>query len=214
MKKIFLSVFVLTFWCVSTHAQEVQVGAKAGLNVSTVTGDVSQSVNPRLAYHFGGFANVPLTERFSLHPEVLYFSIGNTFDFVFENFEGLNPNLNTSYKTALRANFLAVPVNFRYNFSDGFGLDFGPQISFLLNTLDKIKEYDNADPIFLQDRRIPGNFRPDYGVNIGLTFSPNEKMNFQLRYYQGLKNLNISQIIADNRSFNVALQLSAGYVIF
>jgi hypothetical protein len=196
------------------YAQEVKIGAKAGLNISTIAGDVPESYNPRLAYHFGGFANIPISESISLNPELLYFSIGNTFDYSIENFDALDPNINTSFKTAQRANFLAVPVNFRYNFTDRFGLDFGPQVSFLLNTFDKIKEATSVDPIFVEDRRLSGNFRPDYGVNLGLTFSPNDKINVQLRYYQGLKNLTNGDFFPDDRSSNVALQLSVGYAIF
>lgn len=215
MKKILLTVFIITFFCFSTNAQEVQFGAKAGLNLSTVTGDRSEFLSPRLAYHFGGFANISLSENFSVNPELLYFSIGSTFSFSIENFDSLdpNPNVNTSFKTVQRANFLAVPVNFRYNFTNHFGLDFGPQISFLLNSASKVRQANNLSEI-PEKTTVPGNFRPDYGANIGLTFSPNEKINFQLRYYQGLKNLNRGSTLIDSSSFNVALQLSAGYVIF
>ena len=164
------------FFGLHTHAQEVQLGVKAGLNLSTVTGDVAQGVDPRLAYHFGGFANIPISERFSVSPELLYFSIGNTFNFSVDNFDVLNPDptVSTSFKSVQRANFLAIPLNFRFNFTSRFGLDFGPQLSFLINSVGKLKKSNNLGDI-PEKTTDSGNFRPDYGANIGVTFSPNEK---------------------------------------
>jgi hypothetical protein len=183
------------------------------LNVSNRTGDFPS--NPRLAYHFGGFINIQLSEKFSLHPELLYLSIGSTFESNLQNFSSqdpFNPSFNSSLKFVDRVNFLAIPVNFRYSFTSKFGLDFGPQVSFLLNTFSKIKE--TPGNIDVTSRRVSGKFKPDYGANLGLTFSLNEKMNIQLRYYQGLKNLNRNSIIPDDKSYNIALQASVGYTLF
>lgn len=210
-----MSAFILTIFCSNIHAQGVKIGAKAGLNLSTIAGDVPESFNPRFAYHFGGFANFSLSDSFSINPELLYFSIGNTYDFSFSDFRNFDfdPIINQSFKSVQRDNFIAIPINFRYNFTDRFGLDFGPQVSFLLNSVSKLKESTNLEN--LNDKTSnSGNFRPDYGANIGFTFSLNDKINFQLRYYQGLKNLTNSEFFPDEKSFNVALQLSAGYVIF
>ncbi|MFS4492859.1 porin family protein [Maribacter sp. 2308TA10-17] len=211
MKRFFLLLFFSTI-TIQLHSQDFSFGAKAGLNLSTVTGDVPESINPRLAYHLGGFVNIPLSERFSLHPELLYFSIGSTFSLSTNEFTNFDPDPfsgSGSFRSVNRANFLAVPVNFRFNFTDRFGLDFGPQISFLLNTASKVKE--NPDNLDAFNQTTPGRFVPDYGANLGLTFSPIDKFNFQLRYYQGLKNLSFFR---EDRSFNVALQFSVGYVIF
>lgn len=213
MKYIFYLLTII--FSTNLNAQEINFGAKGGLNLSTVTGDVAKNTNPRLAYHFGVFVDIPLSERFSVHPELLYFSIGNTFNFSTENFRNfdLDPNVNSSFKSVQRANFLAVPINFRFNFTDKFGIDIGPQVSFLLNSVGKIKQSNNVNDV-PEKTTNSGSFRPDYGANIGLAFSPNEKINIQLRYYQGLKNLINIGFFPEARSFNVALQVSVGYVIF
>lgn len=215
MKNTLLTALVLAFCSFNLHAQELNFGIKGGLNLSTVAGDVPDAINPRVGYHFGGFVNISLSDRFSLHPEVLYFSIGNTFSQSLNELRtfDLDPVVqNSDFKVVTRANFLAVPLSFRFNFTNNFALDFGPQISFLLNTVIKVKEIpDNMDAFNSSDS---GNFRPDYGANIGFTFTPNEKMNVQLRYYQGLKNLSKSSVFVNQQSSNVALQLSVGYIIF
>ena len=85
-------------------------------------------------------------------------------------------------------------------------------MNFLLNTVTKVKE--TPDNIDVFNQTYQGKFRPDYGANLGITFSPNKKFNFQLRYFQGLKNLINTNDFQDYRSFNIALQIAAGYVIF
>jgi len=181
--------------------------------MSDVTGEFPS--NPRLAYHFGFFSEIPMSNNFSFNPEILYFSIGSTFDFNIQNYNvQADPlYLNSSYNSVDRANFLSVPLNLRYKFTNRFGLDFGPQISFLLNSVSKIKESSGFED---QPTRIArsGNFRLEYGANLGLSFILNDKVNLQLRYYQGLKNLSKSTLFPDQRSFNIALQLSVGYKIF
>lgn len=211
MKRIF---FLLVLISLSTlvKAQEFNIGAKAGLNLSTITG-LGEDYNPRLAYHFGGFAKIPLTDKLSLNPELLYLSIGTTFNFNENQFNGLDPlTSGLSFRSVTRDNFLAVPINFRYNFTNRFGLDFGPQINFLFNSVNKVKDLNTDSE--LTGSKVSGNFRPDYGASLGLTFSMSEKINLQLRYYQGLKNLNGGSFNEDERRQNIALQLSVGYVIF
>jgi len=147
---------------------------------------------------------------------LLYSSIGYTYDFYSQNFDSFNPDPTlgeVSFKSVERFNYLTIPLNIRINFNNHFGFDFGPQTGFLLNTVGKLKESTGINEENSR-RTNPGNFKVDYGANIGLTFLPNEKINIQLRYYQGLKNLINSELLPDSRSFNVALQLSAGYIIF
>lgn len=169
-----------------------------------------------MGYHFGGFVKIPFRSNFSFNPELLYSSIGYTYDYFSQNFDSFDPDPSggeISFKSVDRFNYLTIPLNLRMNFSDRFGIDFGPQVSFLLNTVSKLKESTGINEENNR-RTYPGNFKADYGANIGFTFSLNEKINIQLRYYQGLNNLINSEFFPDDRSFNVALQLSAGYVIF
>lgn len=214
MIKRYLTLLAIIFLAITSYAQETHFGVKGGMNLSTISGNVGEEIKPRLAYHFGGFAAIPLSDSFSLNPELLYSSIGHTFNFATEAFIGADPSSNFSFKTAERANYLALPINFRYSFTKKFGLDFGPQIGFLLNRVNKIKEASSVDPIFVENRRFSGNFRPDYGLNLGVTFSPSEKINVQLRFYHGLKNLLEDNFYITGGRDNIALQLAVGYVLF
>ncbi len=216
MRRISLVLFFLVSLTFQLEAQDLKFGVKGGLNLSTLSGNTVSNNNPRLAYHFGGFANIALSDRFSLNPELLYLSIGSRYKYSLDDFVIINPEPilnNPSFKSVTRSNYLAIPVNIRYNFTESFGIDFGPQVAFLLNGVDKVVEANDID----QDtskRTFSGDFEPDYGLNLGFTLELQEKINLQLRYYQGLKNLVSNDFFPDDRRYNIALQMSVGYIIF
>ena len=74
MKKIILSaVAVMAFGF--ANAQEVKFGVKAALNVASLTGDV-EDVSSLVGFQVGGFAEIKLSEKFAIQPEVLYSAQG------------------------------------------------------------------------------------------------------------------------------------------
>lgn len=78
MKKIILSV-VAIFAFGFSNAQEVKFGAKAGLNLSTITGG-NLSGGSRVGFHVGGLAEIGLTEKFAVQPELLLSMKGASYD--------------------------------------------------------------------------------------------------------------------------------------
>ena len=80
MKKLLLSIIALALMF-QTNAQEnavtksLQIGAKAGVNLSTLTGDIS-GIKGRTSFHLGGVAEFPISEKLSIQPELLFSSQG------------------------------------------------------------------------------------------------------------------------------------------
>lgn len=72
-----LSAFLAAF--INLQAQDLDFGAKGGLNRSEVIGDFREGYKSRLSFHLGVFAEMPLKGRFSFHPELLYSSQGFTY---------------------------------------------------------------------------------------------------------------------------------------
>lgn len=154
----------------------------AGPNLSTIVGDLTETDNPRLGYHFGAFAEIPISKRFSFNPEVLYSSIGTTSN-INEDFGGVYVDPNggiISFKSAQRSNYLTIPLSMKFHFTPNFGLEFGPQVAFLVNSVSKLKEYEGFEP---EEERYssPGDFRLDYGATLGVAFNLNEPMSLRLR---------------------------------
>ena len=130
MKNIFLIVVILiSFNSISAQAQDrLQMGLKAGINVSDYTGrwfEDRESFS-RKSFHVGLVGELSLTSRWNLQPEFLYSEQG--FGFRNEFQEELKINLN----------YLQLPVLVEYELVNGFFIQGGPQISYLLEEENRI----------------------------------------------------------------------------
>ncbi len=119
MKKIILSAFAVMAFGFA-NAQEVKFGAKAALNVASLTGDVVDDASSLIGFQVGGFAEIKLSDKFAIQPELLYSTQGaNSDDF---------GNLELGY--------INIPVMAKYYVVESFSLEAGPQIGFLVSAKD------------------------------------------------------------------------------
>lgn len=125
MKKSIVFVAMLLLGTVYTNAQEyVMFGVKGGVNFSNVTGDAFsdfQDESARTAFHLGLLAEVPVSERFSIQPEVLYSAQG--YDMA---------RIDDGDDLEHRFDYISVPVLAKFYLIDGLSLEAGPQFSFLV----------------------------------------------------------------------------------
>jgi opacity protein-like surface antigen len=189
MKKLLLTaVAVLGF--VSLQAQEVKYGAKAGLNLSNVTGDIEGN-SMKVGFQVGGFAEIKITDKFSFQPELMYSAQGTKFEEEFFG-ETIEFDMNLGY--------INVPLMAKYYFTDKFSLEAGPQLGFLLSAKAKA-EGESED--------IKDDFNTlDFGLNIGAGFDVSENINIGLRYTAGLSNLAKDADGFEVRNSNIALLLA------
>ena len=166
MKKVlFAAVAVFAFG--AANAQEVKFGAKAGLNLSNITGDIEDN-SMKLGFQVGGFAEIGISEKFAIQPELLYSAQGTKYDG-----EG-NAKTNLDY--------LNVPVMAKYYVAEGFSIEAGPQIGFLLSAKDKYDGGEDDIKDFLNST--------DFSFNFGAGYDVTENINLGLRYGLGLNDLN------------------------
>ena len=174
MKKsiLFMAAFVLS--TTFAAAQEyVYFGIKGGVNFSTFSGDGFSDFNDesaRTAYHLGLLAEVPVSDRFSVQPEVLYSAQG---------FDIIRREDNADIKHQL--DYVNIPVLAKFYLTDGFSLEAGPQLGFIVN--DQIGDGDN-DVNFYDD----GRNDLDVSLGLGASYKFN---NFFLygRYNAGLTDI-------------------------
>lgn len=152
MKKeiLFIAAFVLS--TTFAAAQEyVYFGIKGGVNFSTFSGDGFSDFNDesaRTAYHLGLLAEVPVSDRFSVQPEVLYSAQG---------FDIIRRQDNADIEHQL--DYVNIPVLAKFYLTDGFSLEAGPQLGFVVN--DQIGDGDNDINFYNEDRN-------DLDVSLGL----------------------------------------------
>ena len=179
MNKLFTFAFlVLGFNSPSVQAQTLHYGIKAGYNAAKIGGDVKHTKSLD-AFHVGLLAEIELTDKFSIQPEVLYSAQGTKY--------------NSSRKSKI--DYVNVPILAKYYIIDGFSIEAGPQIGFLTKSEDKLrgvtvdykdvtKDIDISLPVGLSYRcfiNIFASVRYNFGLsNFNDEGGSNYKMNHQV----------------------------------
>jgi hypothetical protein len=162
MKKIILTaaaVFAFGF----ANAQDVKFGVKGGLNVANFSGDIEDS-SALTGFHVGGFAEIKISEKFAIQPELLFSAQGA---------DGDGGNFSLSY--------INVPVMAKFYVADKFNLEAGPQIGFLTSAKVKTQGMSiDAKELFNST---------DFGMNFGAGYDFTENLSVGARYNVGISKL-------------------------
>lgn len=163
-----------------SSAGMVKFGPKAGLNIASLSIDNTKSL---IGFHVGAFAEIMISEKFAVQPEIMYSAQGAKAD------EG---------DGELKLGYLNIPVMAKFFVAEGFSVEAGPQIGFLMNAEDS----DGTD--------IKDSFETtDFGINVGLGYSLPMGVMFSGRY-----NIGLSDTVKNNvgdAAKNGVFQLSVGY---
>lgn len=142
MKKLFLCATLLAVCAISQG--QIKYGIKAGANFYKFSGSDAKlgDVSPKFKVGFAGGAlvNIPITEMFSLQPEVLY------------SMEGAKYEANGD-KLIYKTDYINIPVLFQYNASGFYG-ETGPQVGFLASA----KATDGSTSTDVKDQLKSINF--------------------------------------------------------
>jgi hypothetical protein len=171
MRKIFF-ITALVLLAVAVNAQAT-FGLKAGANFSSLkfTGDESENMDTKIGLNIGGLANIPISDMFSVQPELVY------------SMEGAKEE-EDDVEIKINLNYINVPVLLQYN-SSGFFAETGPQIGFLTGAKTKV-EFD--------DEEVEEDIKDELeGINlswaIGLGYKLPSGFGFNARYNLGLSNI-------------------------
>jgi opacity protein-like surface antigen len=192
-KKNILSVIAILLFGIA-NAQEAKFGVKAGLNLSTLSGDSYPESQILPGFVLGGFAAVKVTDKFVFQPELLFSFQGTAYRSYY------NGNYNDYYQQEnLNLNYLLIPIMGKYYVAKKFSLEFGPQFGFLLTARTN---YFNSNTVG------DGNYNTDsvdikdqfksfaFGLNVGAGYDFTDKWGINLRYNFGLNN------VAQNKNSN------------
>ena len=208
MKKIILSVAaMLTFGFV--NAQEVEFGVKGGVNIATITGDVDDA-KAKIGFHIGGFAEIKISDKFSVQPELLFSTQGAKAE---ENFS--ENGFTYEYSEKINLAYLTIPVMAKLYVAEGFSLEAGPQIGFLMSAKNKVEGSTNSGGIVITeseevDIKDEAN-TVDFGLNFGLGYKFTENLSAGARYNLGLSDINKEVEDYSGSIKNSVFQISIGY---
>ena len=189
MKRIILSIALFAFGF--SNAQETKFGAKLGMNISNITSE-GLSTSSLVGAHLGGFAEVGISDKFKIQPELLFSMQGAKVE---------------DSKTKL--NYINLPVLAKYYVVDKLAVIAGPQVGFLMSA----KETFESESLDAKDfyKTISLSF------NIGASYDLTDNIFVDVRYNLGLSN--IAKEITDEefdetitpKIKNNVIQLAVGY---
>ncbi|MBA9072710.1 hypothetical protein GGR22_000836 [Flavobacterium gossypii] len=186
MKKFLLLAVVTVLGFANVNAQKIKFGAKGGLNFASISGDNTKDIDAVAAFNFGLLSEIPISDKFSFQPEVMFSGQGYSFKD--------NDNL-------VALNYLNVPLMGKYYLTKGLSIEAGPQLGFLLSAKNEKKDVKDSFKTF------------DFGVNFGLGYKLDNGLNFGARYNLGLTDIN-NLDNSSSKNKNGVLQVSVGYFFF
>ncbi|WP_026727601.1 porin family protein [Flavobacterium denitrificans] len=200
MKKIILSVAAIMAFGFA-NAQDAKFGIKGGMNLSTLTGDI-EDPSSKVGFHVGGFAEIKLSEKFAVQPELLYSTQGAKEKGEFE-YEGNVYDAEIDYKLA----YINLPIMAKYYIVDKFNVEAGPQIGFLVSAKAEATVLGNS-----AEEDVKDSFKSvDFGLNLGAGYDFTDKFSAGARYNIGLSNMIDGEAADYVKAHNGVFSLSVGY---
>lgn len=175
------------------RGNEPYVGVKAGVNLADfkLGAQVPSGLGHKIDFHpVGGFfANLPISKKFSVEPQLLYSVMGGKF------------TQSGGDDIRQRLDYLSVPILLKFWLSNKFNINAGPQADILM--FAKQKAGSNPRQINTDDTR-----RDDIAATAGLEFLPGYHWNIAARYIYGTNNF-IKP--AGYSAYNRGVQVTLGY---
>lgn len=185
--KFYLSVaLATTLFAGTANAQHVNIGIKAGLNVYNINNNNNAEYDSKVGFHAGLIGHIHLAKQLALQPEIVYSAEGAKYT-------------TAGVETKLNLGYINVPFMFQYMFDNGFRLQAGPQVGFLVSAKSKTgnTETDFKDNLKSVDFAL--------GAGVGYVHPPSG-FGVDARYNLGLSDINDnSSVKSTNRGFQLGV---------
>lgn len=210
MKNLFFATLVTVFGFTAANAQSddttTQFGVKGGVNIANITGDDVGDLDARTSFNLGLFMEIPMSERFSFQPEVLYSGQGFTLatrdqDNVFDTDD------NVEYQLS----YIQVPLMAKVYLVKGLFAEAGPQFGFKVSEeIDFKPRADGGDTVINSDDSQIKNF--DTSLALGAGYKFDNGLSLSARYTHGLTNIyKDNTIMGDVDAKNAVWQFGVGF---
>lgn len=187
--KLFTVVIALFISATAVQAQindasMAQFGVKGGVNFSNMYTDDVDDNNVLTSFNAGVYVNFPVTDLFSIQPEILYSRKGSelTYDNVF-----------ASGKAKFNLNYIEVPVLLKINVTDNFNIHAGPYFAYLIDS----KITNDSDGAFDFETNFDNDDfnKFDAGIAAGIGFDF-DSFGIGARYNYGLSTIGKERTVA------------------
>ncbi|WP_417444741.1 porin family protein [Joostella sp.] len=190
MKKHILVIATLLVGTVASAqswSDEFQLGARGGVNFSSVTGDDIDSPDNRTSFYAGLVAEAPISERVSIQPEVFYSGQGFDVD---------------DQDTEFQVDYIQVPLLAKIYLAEGFNLHAGPQVGFKVNEELDFEPTEDA-----------GDFDTDEINDIDFQLTGGAEYKFENGFFlQARYSYGLSEVVEDTDIHNSVFSAGLGFM--
>ena len=169
--KILTLITIAMIATTSAMAQSFKIGIKGGADINKITGK-SFKDQFSFGYHLGGFAEIGLTSRFGIQPEVLFSQVSADTSSQFSELYQFN-NISK-----VKLSYLNIPLLLNYMPNKIVSLQVGPQYGILIDQNQNMLK--NGKDAFSK-----GDFSMVGGLQLNIS-----KIKLYGRYAVGLNNIN------------------------
>ena len=185
--KIYVSLaMALLLLTVNAGAQPVNVGIKGGLNLYNIKNDNGAKYETKAGFNAGLIGHIHLAKQLALQPELVYSGQGAKYT-------------TAGVETKLNLGYINIPVLLQYMFDNGFRIQAGPQVGFLINAKSETGDVKTD---------VKDNLKAiDFGLGMGISYvNPSTGFGIDGRYNLGLSNINEnSSVKSTNRGFQLGV---------
>jgi hypothetical protein len=156
--------FTISFLFASALVAQDRSGVKAGINLSSITGDSDANKDLKAGLSVGVFTRLPLADMFAIQPELLYNSKGVKYNY---------DNVFVNGETKFKLHYIELPVKLVFEVTDNFDIQFGPYLSYLVQAkVESDAEVLGFFDISNDEELDRDHFNPfDYGLTGGINFN-------------------------------------------
>ena len=169
-----------------TKTKQVTLGIKGGLNVYNIHNDNNVKYDAKTGFHLGLLGHIHLNKQLAIQPELIYSSQGAKYNI-------------TNNEVKIKLGYINVPILLQYMFDNGFRLQAGPQVGFLVSAKS---ETNNSET------DIKNNLKKvDFALGFGAGYiNPKSGFGVDARYNLGLSDINeTGSVKSTNRGFQLGV---------
>jgi Outer membrane protein beta-barrel domain len=189
MKPYYIFTMAAIMLALTATAQHVNIGIKAGLNIFTINNNNNAEYDSKAGLNLGLIGHIHLAKQLAFQPEIVYSGQGAKFT-------------TAGVETKINLDYINIPLLLQYMFDNGFRIQAGPQIGFLVNA--KSKTNGNSTDIKNNLKKV------DFGLGAGVGYvHPPTGFGVDARYNLGLSNINDNSSV---KSYNRGFQIGVFYL--
>jgi hypothetical protein len=221
--KIALVIGLFSITAVS-NAQDIQFGAKAGVNLANISGDFGGGDKPTMltSFHVGAIVDIGLSDQFSIIPEVLYSMKGaklKTTTTETDIVGGITVTTTNKNESSNKLGYIEIPILATYKLESGLHFELGPYIGLLMSakqtgtttsTVSMTGQPDQTEEHEFSESSTEGYASTDIGLALGLGYKLESGLGFAARYSMGMTD--IFDPSGDETYKNTVIGVSVSYM--